>query len=137
MRTNLGQAEDRKRTYKGPHRQKVQFYQLFYRFRSQLGLKIHFLCGLYSSCLPNLMFLSHTGSFLIFLLLIFIFWRFHSLVLLIYKQRNCVVMNEWTGSHYWKSIVSVYISLLPTQVILGKNTSNDLHLHSLCLVIFL
>ena len=27
MRTNLGQAEDRKRTYEGPHRQKVQFYQ--------------------------------------------------------------------------------------------------------------
>ena len=26
-RTNLGQAEDRKRTYKGPHRQKVQLYQ--------------------------------------------------------------------------------------------------------------
>ena len=29
MRTNLGQAEDRKRTYEGPHRQKVQFYQSF------------------------------------------------------------------------------------------------------------
>ena len=27
MRTNLGQAEDRKRTYEGPHRQEVQFYQ--------------------------------------------------------------------------------------------------------------
>ena len=27
MRTNLGQAEDRKRTCEGPHRQKVQFYQ--------------------------------------------------------------------------------------------------------------
>ena len=24
--TNLGQDEDRKRTYKGPHRQEVQFY---------------------------------------------------------------------------------------------------------------
>ena len=28
MRTNLGQAEDRKRTYKGPHRQKVQLYRI-------------------------------------------------------------------------------------------------------------
>ena len=27
MRTNLSQAKDRKRTYKGLHRQKVQFYQ--------------------------------------------------------------------------------------------------------------
>ena len=30
MRTNLGQAEDRKRTYEGPHRQKVQFYRNIY-----------------------------------------------------------------------------------------------------------
>ena len=30
MTTNLGQAEDRKRTYEGPHRQKVQFYQIHY-----------------------------------------------------------------------------------------------------------
>ena len=28
MRTNLGQAKERKKTYKGPHRQKVQFYRL-------------------------------------------------------------------------------------------------------------
>ena len=28
-RTNLGQAEDRKRTCKGPHRQKVQIYRIF------------------------------------------------------------------------------------------------------------
>ena len=27
MRTSSGEAKDRKRTYKGPHRQKVQFYQ--------------------------------------------------------------------------------------------------------------
>ena len=30
MRTNLGQAEDRRRTYEGPHRQTVQFYLSFY-----------------------------------------------------------------------------------------------------------
>ena len=30
MRTNLGQAEDRKRTCEGPHRQKVQLYQIFF-----------------------------------------------------------------------------------------------------------
>ena len=30
MRTNLGQPEDRKRTRKGPHRQKVQLYQACY-----------------------------------------------------------------------------------------------------------
>ena len=29
MRTNLGQAEDRKRTREGPHRQKVQLYRVF------------------------------------------------------------------------------------------------------------
>ena len=29
VRTNLGQAEDRKRTYKGLHRQKVQFTDIF------------------------------------------------------------------------------------------------------------
>ena len=28
-RTNLGQAKDRKRTCKGPHRQKVQIYRIF------------------------------------------------------------------------------------------------------------
>ena len=44
MRTNLGQAEDRKRTCEGPHRQKVQFYQSFiclwfmYRKYSQRNL---------------------------------------------------------------------------------------------------
>ena len=27
--TNLGQDEDRKRTYEGPHRQEVQFYPTF------------------------------------------------------------------------------------------------------------
>ena len=32
MRTNLGQAEDRKRTYEGPHRQKVQLYTKHFSF---------------------------------------------------------------------------------------------------------
>ena len=38
---------------------------------------------------PNLMILSHTGSFLIFLWLIFIFDNFYALVLRNLEQRNC------------------------------------------------
>ena len=46
MRTNLGQAEDRKRTYEGPHRQKVELYQQFYQ-----GIHIAVLvCELPLSC---------------------------------------------------------------------------------------
>ena len=34
-RTNLGQAEDRKRTCKGPNQQKVQLYQIFFTYSPQ------------------------------------------------------------------------------------------------------
>ena len=39
MRTNLGQAEDRKKAYEGPHRQKVQFYQYFIIIRNNNDFK--------------------------------------------------------------------------------------------------
>ena len=53
MRTNLGKAEDRKRTYEGPHRQKVQFYPLFFIFKLSSALSrvdtefLVFDCGNY------------------------------------------------------------------------------------------
>ena len=39
MRRNLGQAEDRTKAYKGPHRQKVQFYQYFIIIRNNSDFK--------------------------------------------------------------------------------------------------
>ena len=41
MRTNLGQGEDRRRTYKWSHHQKVQFYQWFIDYLMQHNLLNH------------------------------------------------------------------------------------------------
>ena len=40
MRTNPGQAEDRKRTCKRPHRQKVQLYRIFQHFCNHIMVKM-------------------------------------------------------------------------------------------------
>ena len=65
MRTNLGQAEDKKMTHERPHQQKVQLYQNYYGANTcRQNEKIKLKSGLpqVPGNSVDLMFLSHSHA---------------------------------------------------------------------------